>query len=259
MTQRLSSGPWGFRVWGVGIALIGAANLVLGDFSPSQPVAQWLPGRWILVWAANVFLVVAGAAVQWRRLAPTAIAALTIYFGLVVAILMNGPVIVANASTYGAYFGAMTSLALAAAGLILLAERAKLGGTAAARLTQAGQWIFAVCVLFFGGAHFVYLNLTVPLVPGWLPPSRLFWAYATGAGHILAGVAILTRIRARLAAILLTAMYASFTLLVHLPLVFSDPRNAYYWTENMITIALIGAAWVVADALAPRRSDRMAA
>jgi len=59
------------------------------------------------------------------------------------------------------------------------------------------------------------MNLTSPLVPKWLPPTQEFWAYATGFGHIAAGVAILTGVQARLAAILLTAMFASFTPLVH--------------------------------------------
>ena len=61
------------------------------------------------------------------------------------------------------------------------------------------------------------MNLTVPLVPGWLPPTREFWAYATGIGHIAAGLAILTGVQARLAAILLTVMFACFTPLVHVP------------------------------------------
>ena len=44
----------------------------------------------------------------------------------------------------------------------------------------------------FGGAHFFYMNLTTPLVPSWLPPSQIFWGYATGIAHIAAGFAILT-------------------------------------------------------------------
>jgi uncharacterized membrane protein YphA (DoxX/SURF4 family) len=98
------------------------------------------------------------------------------------------------------------------------------------------------------------MNLTAPLVPKWLPPTHEFWAYATGVGHIGAGVAILTGVQARLAAILLTAMFASFTLLVHWPMVLADPSSHMNWSENALNPALIGAAWVVADSLArPRR------
>jgi uncharacterized membrane protein YphA (DoxX/SURF4 family) len=92
------------------------------------------------------------------------------------------------------------------------------------------------------------------LVPTWLPPSQIFWGYATGLGHIAAGVAILTGVQSRLAAILLTIMYASFTLLVHGPMLLADPANHMIWAENAMNLAEIGAAWVVADSLArPRR------
>ena len=108
---------------------------------------------------------------------------------------------------------------------------------------------FALCVLLFGGAHFVYLDLTTPLVPRWLPPGAQFWAYATGLGQIAAGVAILAGRCSRLAAILLTAMYAAFAFLVHLPMLLADPASRMTWSENALNLALTGAAWVVADSL----------
>src|SRR5207253_11432589 len=117
-----------------------------------------------------------------------------------------------------------------------------------------GQLVFGVCALLFGGAHFFYMNLTAPLVPQWLPPGQEFWGYATGVGHIAAGVAILTGVQARLAAILLTAMFASFTPLVHVPMLLAAPSRYVNWTENARNLALVGGAWVVADSLArPRR------
>ncbi len=98
-------------------------------------------------------------------------------------------------------------------------------------LTRLGQARLGVCALIFGGAHFVYMNLTAPLVPKWLPPTPEFWAYATGVAHIAAGIAILTGVQARLAAILLTAMYASFTPLVHIRMLLADP-NPTIWIWN---------------------------
>jgi len=93
------------------------------------------------------------------------------------------------------------------------------------------------------------MNLTAPLVPRWLPPTQAFWAYATGVAHIAAGVAILSGVQARLAAILLSAMFACFTPLVHAPMLLADPSNHGIWSENALNLALIGAAWVVADSL----------
>jgi uncharacterized membrane protein len=247
-SRGVSPGRW---VWALGIVAIGLAGLAFGDFDPGQAAPAWLPGRTLLAYAANIFLAIAGAAVLWRRTAAPAAAALGAYYIVVVAVLMDGRGILAHPTTFGAYSNLSYQLAIGAAALVLFAGCADIAPVRAARLAQAGRTIFGVCALFFGGAHFVYLNLTAPLVPEWLPPSQVFWAYATGAAHIAAGLAILTGVQARRAAILLTIMFASFTPLVHLRLLFGDPHNHFFWTENAANLALTGAAWIVADSLAP--------
>ena len=40
------------------------------------------------------------------------------------------------------------------------------------------------------------------MVPAWIPPNQMFWAWATGAGHLAAGLALVSGIQARLAATL---------------------------------------------------------
>jgi uncharacterized membrane protein YphA (DoxX/SURF4 family) len=227
---------------------LGVVSLAWGDFDPGQPVPKGFPDRTALAYAAAAFMLVAGAAIEWRRTAAWGAAALTGYYALVVVILMNGRLVLAHYAEFGSYSGAAEQLAIAAAGLIVYAASAKIDATRA-RLTRLGQLAFGVCALLFGGAHFFYMNLTAPLVPKWLPPTQEFWAYATGVGHIAAGLAILTGVQARLAAILLTAMYASFTLLVHAPMLLADPSSRVNWSENALNLALIGAAWVVADSL----------
>jgi uncharacterized membrane protein YphA (DoxX/SURF4 family) len=239
---------FGWRVYGLGVMALGLVSLAWGDFDPGQPVPKNFPDRTALAYAAAVFMFVAGAAIEWRRTAAWGAAALTGYYALVVVILMNGRLVLAHYAEFGSYSGAAEQLAIAAAGLIVYAASAKIDATRA-RLTRLGQLAFGVCALLFGGAHFFYMNLTAPLVPKWLPPTQEFWAYATGVGHIAAGLAILTGVQARLAAILLTAMYASFTLLVHAPMLLADPSSRVNWSENALNLALIGAAWVVADSL----------
>ena len=244
----------GWRVYGLGVMAVGMLCLAWGTFDPGQPVPKDFPDRTALAYAAAAFMLVAGAAVEWRRTAAWGAAALTAYYALIVVILMNGRVVLAHYAEYGTYEGVAEQLAITAGGLIVYAANAKIDAALAARLTRLGQLAFGVCALIFGGAHFAYMNLTAPLVPKWLPPNQEFWAYATGIGHIAAGVAILTGVQARLAAILLTAMYASFTLLVHGPMLLADPSSHWIWTENAANLALIGVAWVVADSLArPRR------
>ncbi|HEY3888396.1 MAG TPA: DoxX family membrane protein [Caulobacteraceae bacterium] len=250
MTAGKTRMAFGRRVYGLGVMAMGLVSLAWGTFDPGQPVPKAFPDRTALAYAAAAFMLVAGAALAWRRTAAWGAAALAAYYGLIVVILMNGRVVLAHPAEFGAYSGAAEQLAIAAGGLIVCAANARIDAALAARLTRLGQLAFGVCALLFGGAHFIYMNLTVPLVPKWLPPSPAFWAYATGIGHIAAGLAILTGVRARLAAILLTAMYASFTPLVHLPMLLADPSSHVNWSENALNLALIGAAWVVADSLA---------
>lgn len=211
----------------------------------------------MLAYAVAVFMLIAGAAIEWRRTVTWGAAALTVYFALIVVILMDGRVVIAHYSEYGTYSSVAAQVAVAAGALIVYAANARIDATAAARLTRLAQVVFGICAVLFGGAHFFYMNLTAPLVPKWLPPSGEFWGYATGVAHIAAGLAILTGIQARLAAILLTIMYASFTPLVHVPLALANPSSHFVWSENALNIILVSVAWIVADSLArPSQSGR---
>ena len=252
MTAQGTTNAFGWRVYGLGIMALGVVCLALGDFHPGQPVPKEFPGRTVLAYGVAAFMLVAGAAVEWRRTLPWAAAAITAYFAFVVVILMNGRVWLAHYAEFLPYESLAIQLAITAGGLIAYAGSAKIDAARAARLTRVGQIAFGLCLLVFGTAHFVYMSLTAPLVPKWLPPSQEFWAYATGIAHIAAGVAILTGVQARLAAILLTIMFASFSVLVHIPMALATPSN-WVWNENAVNIALIGAAWVVADSLARSR------
>jgi uncharacterized membrane protein YphA (DoxX/SURF4 family) len=253
MTTEKTTMAFGWRVYGLGVMALAVICLTWGGFDPGQPVPKEFPDRTALAYAAAAFMFVAGAAIEWRRTAAWGAAALTVYYTLIVVIVMNGRVLFAHLAEFGAYSGAAEQLAIAAGALIVYAASARIDAALAARLTRLGQLVFGVCVLLFGGAHFFYMNLTAPLVPKWLPPAQVFWAYATGVGFIAAGVAILTGVQARLAAILLTAMFVSFTLLVHVPMILANFRSHWIWAENALNLAVIGVAWVVADSLARPR------
>ena len=250
MTAGKTTTAFGWRIYGLGVMALGIACLAFGTFDPGQPVPRNLPARTALAYAAGAFMVVAAAAVEWRRTAAWGAAALTVYYALVVVILMNGRLLLTNFAVFVTNENIAIQLAITAGGLIVYASTARIDAPLAARLTRLGRLAFGICALVFGGAHFVYMNLTAPLVPKWLPPTQEFWGYATGVCFVAAGVAILTGVQARLAAILLTAMLASFALLVHEPMLLADHSIHFNWTESAENLAMIGAAWVVADSLA---------
>jgi len=251
MTTEKTRPSVGWRVYGLGVIALAVVCLALGDFLPGQPVPKNFPDRTALAYAVGTFMLVAGAAIEWRRTAAWGAAALTAYYTLVVVILMDGRVVLRHYREFIAYSSGAEQLAIAAGGLIVYAGSARIAAALAARLTRLGQLAFGVCALLFGGAHFFYMNLTAPLVPKWLPPTQEFWGYATGVGFIAAGVAILTGLQARLAAILLTVMFVCFALLVHARMLAADPSNRWIWSENAVNLAVMGAAWVVADSLTP--------
>jgi uncharacterized membrane protein len=241
----------GYRIYGLAIISVALVSLAFGHFDPGHPVPKNFPARTTFAYAEALFLLATGASILWRRTTALAGEVLAAYYALFVVMLMNGRVILRNPTVYGAYSGTAEQLAIAAGGLIVYASYARIDPVLAARLTRVGQMTFGLCALLFGGAHFVYMELTAPLVPHWLPPSQVFWGNATGVAHIAGGLAILAGVRARLAALLLTVMYAAFTPLVHLPMLLADPASHDEWSENALNLALTAVAWVVWDSLKP--------
>ena len=239
----------GWRVYGLGVMSVGLASLAFGRFDPGQPVPANFPARTVLAYVAGLLMVIAAAAIEWRQTAAGGAAALTLYYTLFVIILMNGRLLPAHYAEYVTYENIFMQLSIAAAGLIIYATAARIDAALAARLTRLGRLAIGVCCLVFGGAHFAYLKYTAMLIPKWLPPTQVFWTYATGIGFVAAGIAILTGVQARLAAILLTVMLVSFGVLVNGRILLADRAIHDNWTESAINLAVVGAAWVVADSL----------
>jgi hypothetical protein len=253
MDSHAAKPAWGWRVFGLGVIALALIALVWGDFDPGQPVPKDFPLRTVLAYGAGGFMLAAGLGVQWRRTLAWAAGALAAYYWLVVVLLMDGRSIVRHSTEYLAYSNTAGSVAIAAGALVLWSTTANIKPSIAARLTHIGQVVFGVCALLFGGAHFFYMNLTAPLVPAWLPPGQVFWGYATGVAHVAGGLGIITGVKARLAAVLLTVMYIGFGILVHLPLLIGDATNYGVLAENAANLAYVGVAWVIADSLARQK------
>jgi uncharacterized membrane protein YphA (DoxX/SURF4 family) len=239
------------RIFGLAAVALGLLGLVWGDFAAVwQPVPKDLPGRTALAYAVAIAFLISGLAMQWRRSTGFGALALTALYTLGV-ILLHVPRVIANPSVFVNWSGVAEQLALVAGGLVAYAYCAQLETARAERLSLIGRLIFGVCLIVFGLAHLVYLAPTAEYVPKWLPPGQIFWAYATAAGHFAAGIAILSGILARTAAMLLTAMFVVFGILVHAPTIFIDPHTHFNWAANAINFALIGSAWVIAASIGP--------
>jgi len=244
--------PLGIRLYGLGAIATGLVGLAWGDFALQwEPVAASFPGRTALAYIFSALLVVAGAATNWRRSSAALGAATLVGLYAVVVVLMHGAQIAHHPGVFATWSGAAEQVALLAGGLASYAYLAGAHGGARNAVIAMG-----VCLLTFGLAHFLYLDFTASMVPAWLPGGQKFWAVLTGAAHLAAGAALLTGIQARLAAILLTIMFATFSLLVHLPALVADPHSHLNWAINAINLALTGAAWTIATALVQTNTRR---
>lgn len=233
------------RVYGIAAIALGSLGLASGDFAAVwQPVPQAFPGRTSLAYVIATIFLIAGAAMQSMRSAQIGALTLTVLYGAGV-VLLHIPQIVSKPSVFVEWSGAAEQLALVAGGLLAYGFCARSRTEKIQLLIKLAQYLFAACLLFFGAAHLVYLKPTADFVPAWIPPGQLFWAYATAAGHIAAGLAILTGTTARLATTLVTLMFIAFSVLVHGPNLFADPSH-FNWAANAINFALIGSAWLVA-------------
>jgi len=232
MTAEKLATKFSWRIYSLGVTALGLASIVFDNFDPGQSVPANFPAHTTLAYVSGS-------------------AALTAYYGFFVVLIMNGRLLPAHYAEFGIYENTSMQLAIALGALIIFAASA--GNTIAAQLTRAAQLAFGVCALVWGTAHFVYMNFTAPLVPKWLPPSQVFWGYATGVCFIAAGLAILTGIQSRLAAILLTVMIAIFGLLANGPALLADHSTHFNWSESALNFTLIGVAWIVADSLPLQR------
>jgi uncharacterized membrane protein YphA (DoxX/SURF4 family) len=238
----------GVRIYGLGAVVLGLTGLVWGDFAVVWQPTNSVPGRSAWGYATAVLPLLAGLAMQWQRGACLGALALTVLYALA-EIFLDVPRGFAHPGVFVAWYGVFEDLALAAGGLIICAYCARLEPATAGRLSKVGRLIFGICLIYFGLAHHFYLANTVRMVPAWLPPGQTFWAYATAAGMVAAGIAMLSGVYARLAGMLLTAMFIVFAILVHAPIIVIGPHTHDNWAENAVNFALVGSAWAIAASI----------
>lgn len=228
--------------------MFGVTGLVLGDFATVwQPVPADVPYRAALAYCFAVLMLAGGMAVQWRRTARAGLMVLAVLYLLCAGLWV--PRIVGYPRIFGTWSGFTEEFVLVVAAIIAYASLAPYSMPPMVHILRIGRTMFGICVLVFGGAHFAAISETTGMVPQWLPLGQRFWALATGAAFLLAGVAIIAGMRAVLASRLLTAMLITFGVLVWVPIVIAHPESHTAWGGNAITLAVAGAAWIVADTL----------
>jgi uncharacterized membrane protein YphA (DoxX/SURF4 family) len=259
MTPRPVISNLGIHVYGLAAIALGVIGLVWRDFAAVwQHVPADIPQRATLAVIAASLLLLAGIAVQWRRSARAGLVVLGLLY-LIFALFWM-PRVVGFPKMIGVWlgFGEELSMALAAvaAWVTLDSVAGQRSSQAFLRTLQAARILFGLCLLSFGLAHLIAVKETAAMVPAWIPPTRHFWAIATGVFHLLAGLSMISGICAVLAARLLTLMILGFGAFVWIPLLLASPHDHTTWSGNAINLVIAGSAWVFADSLAAQRQER---
>jgi uncharacterized membrane protein YphA (DoxX/SURF4 family) len=240
----------GLHVYGMATIALGIIGLVWGDFaSPWQPGQKELPQA--LAYITGLSQLTGGLAVQWRRSAKIGLYVLTL-LNLVFAVLWLRSWL-GDSFLRGNWLNFAEQFTLLLAPVIAFVCRSERKTAWEVNTGQVARVLFGLCAIVFGIAHFRFLEETTKFAPQWLPPGPQFWALATGVGHLLAGIAIVTGIQALLGSRLLVAMILCFGALVWAPSLVAHPTTHLFWAGNAINLALAGAVWVVADAIARQR------
>jgi uncharacterized membrane protein len=235
----------GRALLGLGALGLGAISLLYGDFATTwEPVPDWVPARTALAYASGALLTGAGATLLINRGARIG-AAFIAFFLALWALLLHPPRLLAGIEA--AWLAPAEILAVAAGAWILFWLEAPHSRFRCAAI-RMGAAFFGLMLPVFGIAHFLYIDFTAGMIPVWIP-WRVFWAWFTGAGHIAAGLSIVTGVIARIGATLLTIMFTGFVCLVHIPRVIADAANRTEWHLLSTSLLLTGSAWLIASVL----------
>ena len=252
----------GRALFGISFAVFGLQYFIYGRFVGGLlPGPPWTPGAPATAYLLGAVLIAAGASIAANinaRLAATLLGLLL--FVCVLLMFIATPSAIWHQGT--ARTRALEPLALCGAAWMLAGSlppewtNSQAWDAATDEFAKAGRFIFGFSAIVFGIQHFMYGQFIAMLVPSWIP-WPFFWAYFFGLAFIAAGIAIVINVRARLGATLLGIMFLVWVVVLHVPLVVSQPRNGDKWSSLFVAIAMCGSCFIVAASMSKEHSPTM--
>ncbi|WP_184543991.1 hypothetical protein [Mucilaginibacter sp. FT3.2] len=124
------------------------------------------------------------------------------------------------------------------------------------RLRPFGPYFFATTMIVFGIEHFIYPQFVALLIPGWIP-FHVFWTYFAGLALIVAGAAIMLKIKVKLAASLLGLALFLWLIMLHIPRALDTKiaDRANEWTSVFEALGFSGIAFLIAGTYKPKETE----
>jgi uncharacterized membrane protein len=252
--------PIGRIFYAIGLIGIGVQHFLFADFIwviMPAPV-PWLPGRAFWAYAFGAALIAAGAAILFD-FKGRKVAAFTGAAFIILIIVAHVPTQVSGSPGHIAVWNNAFKALTLCGGAWVVAGSLKEQTPGLPRFLEAvmpfGKYFLPITVITFGIEHFIYKEFVAKLVPTWIPGGGLFWTYFAGVALILAGVAMIVNIQARLASLLLGTMIFLWFLFLHIPRAIADPHTDHgnEWTSVFEALAFSGIAFMLAALPASNR------
>ena len=235
----------------ISVVAFGVQQFVYSGFVEGLTlVPKWIPAHTFWADVLGALLILCGTGIALEKMARLACSVLGALFFAVV-IVLHVPEAVAILHDIVERTRAFEVLAICGGAFVLAGLVHGTGSNSAQwdkptkTEAEVGRYFFSISMVVFGIDHFQAAPYIATLIPGWIP-GPLFFAYFTGAALVVAGLAIATKIQARLAAALLGLMFFLWVMALHAPRVAVQLHNGNEWNSLFVALAMAGCACVVA-------------
>ena len=123
------------------------------------------------------------------------------------------------------------------------------------KLILFGPLFYAAPIAAFGTEHFTLTKEIASIVPSFIP-WHMFWTYFVGTCFIAAGLSLVTKIQARLAASLLALTFFLFVVLMDAPGLARNPHNRFVLAIMLRELSFSGGPLALAASLSGDLRER---
>ena len=244
-------------LYGIAVAGIGFQLIYYHDFPYwlLPPKHSWIPGLVMIAYIFGIMFVLTGACIVFEK----KVKAASLLTGTVLLLIFCFYFIPYEFMASSRYMhllqweNAEKELAFCSGAFVVAGCYSEKNENILSRflgkLIPFGPILFCIPIISFGILHYLYANDVADYVPSWVP-IPIFWTYLAGTALIGSGIAIILKIKSRLAATLLGIMIFIWFIVLHIPRVIASP-GAYLGSEitsAFIALAYSGIAFVIAVA-----------